>query len=826
MAKVDAGARSIIRASYAVAIVAALAIGGLAVFYGRQSVEVRRQEFRADVLATLGMLRSQIQGALDGKIQLVQGLGGIVEFEPDMTPAEFERLAERLMRGRTGIRALAAAPDLVITMVYPPAAAAILGRSPLGSPRARASALMARALGTTTLTGPIDLVGGGRGFIARTPVFIDAPGEGRHFWGLVSMAMEAEALFQAGGLLDPNLAIDVAVVARDGPEARPEVIFGDDTVPDRDPVTTEVALPIGEWTLAAVPSAGWAAPDLGMQRLLFALAGLLVVVPILATARFVASRQGRLAEIRDREEELSRLSWRLEFALAASNIGVWDVDLATDHLLWDARSRALFDLPDRDGYFSESDWLGAIHPDDRARALAEAREAAAGRGKFVSRYRIVRPNGEVRHIRDMAGHYVDADGARRLVGLMWDDTVEVAREEELDLRRREAEAATDAKSRFLAAMSHEIRTPMTGVLGLLGLMLNEPLPARQRERATIALASAENLLEILNDILDFSKLEAGQIRIVNESFAPRPLVAEIIDLMTPNAAKKGLALTATVSDVVPERVEADPVRLRQVLTNLISNATKFTDAGEVAVTVGYDPEGAGGMLEVAVEDTGIGIAPEQQERIFEQFVQADTSLTRRAGGTGLGLAICRQLVEGMGGAMTLRSVPGMGSTFRFAVPAREVGEDRRPAVVPEPAAETAGGPMRILLAEDNPTNQYLINAYLRAAGHAVEVVSNGIEAVAAAAGGGFDAILMDVQMPETDGLAATRQIRAMAGPAGQVPIVALTANAMTRDRDACLEAGMTDYLAKPIDVAALHRALARARASAAEPEPQRSAGAA
>ena len=254
-------------------------------------------------------------------------------------------------------------------------------------------------------------------------------------------------------------------------------------------------------------------------------------------------------------------------------------------------------------------------------------------------------------------------------------------------------------------------------------MLDEPLPRRQRERATIALASARNLLEILNDILDFSKLEAGQIRIVTESVAVRPLVAEVMELMAPNAAKTGLALTHRVADAVPPRVETDPARLRQILTNLVSNATKFTETGEVAVRVDYDAATA--TLAVEVEDTGIGIAPEQQERIFEQFVQADTSLTRRAGGTGLGLAICRQLVEGMGGRMTLRSVPGMGSTFAFTLPAPAVAEGAEPAAAARPVAAADASPMHVLLAEDNPTNQYLLNAYLRAAGHTVEMVANG-----------------------------------------------------------------------------------------------------
>ena len=353
-------------------------------------------------------------------------------------------------------------------------------------------------------------------------------------------------------------------------------------------MTATVTLPHGTWEIAAVPSGGWAPPPAPWGlRALFALAAIGVVLPIVGAARAAESRQRRIAVIREREAELSRLSWRLEFAIAASGVGVWDVELATDELIWDERVRTLFGYPGREGFFSEADWAAALHPEDRARAVAEAREAADRSGRFVSEYRIVRPDGEVRHIRDMASVYEAPDGTRRLVGMLWDVTADVEREQELDLRRREAEAATLAKSRFLAAMSHEIRTPMSGVLGLLGLMLDEPLPEKQRERAEIALASARGLLQILNDILDFSKLEAALIRLSEEEVAVRPLIEEVMALMAPAAAQKGIALGCEVGDAVPERVVIDAMRLRQVLTNLISNATKFTEAGTISVSADY-----------------------------------------------------------------------------------------------------------------------------------------------------------------------------------------------------------------------------------------------
>jgi signal transduction histidine kinase/CheY-like chemotaxis protein len=814
MKKVEA-TRSIIRLSYVLAIVAAATIAVLAGMYERQSRLVARQEARVAVGQSLSLLRSELQGRIEADVELVQALVGVVEYDPNLSQAHFDRLGERITRGREEIIGVSLAPGMVVSQVYPPEhRPSVLGLDYMAAPEQRHGAMMARALGTTLLSGPLELLQGGTGFVARTPAYVDGE-HGRSFWGLVSLVIDRDALYRVTGVTDPALPIEVAIGGPDG-LVDGAVFHGDPAILGLDPVVTRAELPYGAWRLSAIPRGGWSEPaGIWTQRLLFALGALLIVAPILGAARLLASRQDSLGEIRAREAELSQLSWRLEFALAASNVGVWDVDLATDRLLWDERTKALFGATGRDGFFSEVDWAGALHPEDRDRALAEAQAAAEGRGKFVSSYRIVRPDGEVRHVRDIAALYVGEDGTRRLVGLVWDVTEDVARQEELNRRRLEAEAETAAKSRFLAAMSHEIRTPMSGVLGLLGLMLEAPLSRRQRERATIALASARSLLEILNDILDFSKLEANQIRISTASVAVRPLAAEVIDLMRPDAAARGLDLSCAVDDAVPEWVATDGMRLRQVLTNLVSNATKFTVAGQVVVRIDY-AAARGGELRVEVEDTGIGIAEAQHARIFQQFVQADTSLTRRAGGTGLGLAISKQLVELMGGAIGLRSVPGMGSTFCFRLPAPPADP---PALAASDAPSFAGAspPLRVLLAEDNSTNRYLVNAYLREAGHRVESVGNGTEAVAAAARGGFDVVLMDMQMPEIDGLAATRAIRDLPGRAGVVPIIALTANAMPSDRDACFAAGMTDYLAKPVDLAALHAALGRARGAAAPP---------
>ena len=526
---------------------------------------------------------------------------------------------------------------------------------------------------------------------------------------------------------------------------------------------------------------------------------LVAVAALVAAWRALAVKRRKILAARD--DELAEMSRRLECALEVSQIGFWDVDLDTDHLKWDTRACRHMGVPPRDGYFTEADWLGAVHPDDRNRAGAAAASAVEEGGTFVSDYRVVWPDGQVRHLRDMATVYHDRAGAQRLAGLVWDVTADKEREAELELRRSEAEAANIAKSNFLAAMSHEIRTPLTGVIGMLDLILRDPLPDIQAERARLAGASARSLLHLLNEVLDFSKLQAAAIRLVPVPVEPRRLIREVVDLMAARAGEKGVTLDCRLDEGVPEWVLVDPLRLRQVLTNIVSNAIAFTREGRITVDVGR----SGPFLEIAVTDTGVGISDADCRRIFDRFVQADNSSSRPAGGSGLGLAIARELVELMGGRIGVESTLGRGSVFRFSVSAESCAA---PRAEPDAPDETVGTPLDILLAEDNATNRYLINALLKPTGHRLTMVENGHAALDAARRSDFDVILMDIQMPGMDGLTAARAIRALPDPAGRVPIVALTASVQSDDRTRYEDAGMDACLCKPIDRKALERTLA------------------
>jgi PAS domain S-box-containing protein len=504
------------------------------------------------------------------------------------------------------------------------------------------------------------------------------------------------------------------------------------------------------------------------------------------------------------ESRLGMMTERLRLCMDIAGLGVWDKNLDSGDFSFDDTMRGIYGLDGGAEPITSDLAMARVHPEDRALLLRDGRLALETAQPVQSRFRVVRPDGVERHVHGHAVASTGCEGRPVLLGVNRDITDEVHRRMELESKRVEAEAAAVAKGQFLATMSHEIRTPMNGVIGMLQVLCRADLPPTQKEHAHIALQSANHLRHILDDVLDVSRLEAGHVQLDPVAFETRALVNEVAELFGKGVLKPGVELGVDIAASVPKALTADQNRLRQVLTNFVGNAVKFTEAGRIVVEADYDIEQQ--RLRLAVRDSGIGVAPEACERLFQRFVQADASMTRRYGGTGLGLAICRQIADLMGGQVGVESELGKGSLFWLEIPAAAAEEEAREDCQ---AATEAGRHLRLLVAEDNETNQRVIGALLSSFGHSFMIVPDGAQAVAAASSGDFDAILMDVQMPVMDGPTATRRIRALGGRASMLPIIALTANAMPGQRAEYLAAGMTDYLSKPLDVAALYEALAR-----------------
>jgi len=502
---------------------------------------------------------------------------------------------------------------------------------------------------------------------------------------------------------------------------------------------------------------------------------------------------------------------RLMLALEIGELHMWEIDLRRRTVTDGGASPNISTIPQSFEDLTDG-ILRGVHPHDHAIVEAAWRDHLAG-APFRIVCRLIQENGPhiwvqaaSEAIRDEAGEVV------RIVNVL--RNIDKAKRAELNLQRARdaAEAANRAKSEFLANMSHEIRTPLNGVMGVASALGRTELSEGQREMVGLITSSAETLESLLSDVLDLARIESGRLELKAEDFDLAQAVADVAALFEPSARAKGLELTVETSPDAAGRFVGDAPRIRQVLSNLVSNAVKFTDTGAVAIRLVAGPAEAGAALSLSVTDSGIGFDAEAAARLFDRFEQADGSITRRYGGTGLGLAISRSLAEAMGGQLRATSTPGRGSTFtlELALPRAARGSAAPQARPDENAPRADLGRLRVLLAEDHPTNRRVVELILGAAGVALTCVKDGAEAVDAWAAGDFDLILMDMQMPVMDGLSATRAIRDAEARRGgpRIAIYSLTANAMPEHARASGEAGADGHLTKPISAEALLRTVA------------------
>ena len=820
--------RTILRPTNLVVMLAIVVVAALWLAAESRNKMFHAQQMRTAVLQDLTIVRTQLEGEINANIQLIRGLIATLITEPDMDQARFSSIAEGLMGGYTEIENVAAAPDMVIRMNYPVEGnEAAIGLDYLAEEDQREAAIRARDSGALVLAGPVNLVQGGTGFIGRFPVFIPEEDGRTRFWGLVSAVIDEMTLYRKAGLLDENLPIEIALSGRDGGGASGDVFYGDPAILENSPVTMQVLLPTGRWQISAIPAGGWDKnpPSTPILRAVMLLAGFLLLLPSVLMGRLFEERQRNIAQLQATNGALSTRMHELEQARisqqrterklresleAQEQINTRFVDVSAISGSWVWEQDANLTLT----YLSEGFEAVTGYGRDMVVGMSQrafystflARTGSMDWAWLDSKISAREPFHDVafdfhsrdgRDLRliisgtpifDRNGNFTGYRGVGTNVTKIHAATVA-------------AEEANRVKSMFLANMSHEIRTPMNGILGMAEVMEDTLTNPSHKQMIGVIRNSGETLLSILNDILDLSKIEADKLELEVIPFRLDEVAHKIEQLHGPKAREKGLRLAVFTDNRARLPRMGDPHRITQILHNLVSNAIKFTDQGTVTVWINVLD---GDDIQIEVVDTGIGMTPDQQARIFDEFVQADGTMTRRFGGTGLGMSIVRRLVTIMNGQIDITSEEGRGTTFRVTIPLPDAaGQTRAPSIARQPdtpphVIDLTG--YCFLVADDNEVNLDVLSAMLEDTGASLTLVQNGQQALDAFRQSRFDMIMLDISMPVMDGPSALRQMIALAGTEGRQlpPTIAFTANLMPYQIAEYLGLGFVDVLSKPL----------------------------
>lgn len=782
------------------ALLAALFVLAVDINFERNAVASRNNELRLSTLNTLGTLRARLEGTLNSNAQLIRGMVANVALDPNITNERFSALAAQLFQAKSQLRNIGAAPDLVIRYMYPlEGNEAAIGLDYNTNADQRAAALHARNVRDIILAGPINLVQGGQGFISRVPVFTnDGKGGQDRFWGLISAVIDVEKLYQASGLQDENLSIEIAIRGKDAQGAAGDLFFGEQSVFDSDPVNVDVVLPYGTWRMAAIPKGGW--PE--NTETVLVIRSVSVFFAILFIGFLVIA--GRLSSQRKLAEQIA------------------------------LQSEAKF----RDFAHASSDWFWEMDENLRITYISERFETITGRpvsailGKtrreLLSQETLERDKAKwQRHFDDLAAHrpfknfeydilpeYSGGDVTIKISGIPVFDqsgtfkgyrgsgedvTDRIRTQNELRIARDQANRANQAKSEFLSSMSHELRTPLNSILGfaqVLEIGTENPLSDKQKSAVRLIIKGGEHLLNLVNDVLNLAGIESGKLSLSIEPFYIQDIIDECISNIQPFAERQGVGIEA--ANCIDMALMVDPIRLKQVLLNLLSNAVKYNHKGG-SVRIKGAPAEDGAMYRLMVFDTGRGIPASKQHQLFIPFSRLGRE-NSNIEGTGIGLTITKRLVEAMNGKMDFSSVEGEGTTFWIDLPvaATEPGSYLPSSVPIERHEASLSG--YILYIEDNPANLSLMEAVLADVQGVVLKTAHTAElGLATALQNPPNLILMDINLPGMNGIEALAELRRHE-QTRDVPVIAISAAAMPGEVQRGMEAGFLAYLTKPLNI--------------------------